>query len=149
MKGKNLAVIISISIIIFGWLFLEINGSYQLSFKAKFYYEIGNFQRSLELSQRAFELDKYNKMANTLLNQSRLAIKFSEYISLGDEYLSRIKSISQNKVTNADRERIRLMCDVMIEGYDELKSSPLLDDELKSKALRMRDNFIKLKNELF
>ena len=57
MRAKLAAVFLSIFIIIAGWLFFETNGSYQLSFKAKFFYEIGNFDEGFKLSQRALELD--------------------------------------------------------------------------------------------
>ncbi|EAU01240.1 MULTISPECIES: hypothetical protein [Campylobacter] len=149
MRAKLAAVFLSIFIIIAGWLFFETNGSYQLSFKAKFYYEIGNFDEAFKLSQRALELDHYNKMASTLVNQSKIALKFTAYINEGKKYLRNIKQMSQNEVSNADRERIKLMCDIMIEGYSQLQDSPLLDSDLKNEAKNMRENFVKLKNELF
>ncbi|MCD8212724.1 MAG: hypothetical protein LUC34_01495 [Campylobacter sp.] len=149
MKAKLLAVFLPILIIIASWLFFETDGSYQLSFKAKFYYEIGNFDRSFELSKKALELDSYNKMASTLVNQSKIALKFSAYVKDGENFLEKIKKISQKEVTNADKERIKLMCEIMINGYEQLKNSPLIAKSLKNEAQNMRENFIKLKNELF
>ncbi|MBN7288569.1 MULTISPECIES: hypothetical protein [Campylobacter] len=149
MRAKLVAVFLPIFIIVAGWLFFETNGSYQLSFKAKFYYEIGNFDEAFKLSQRALELDNYNKMASTLVNQSKIALKFTAYINDGKKYLQNIKQMSQNEVSNADRERIRLMCEIMIEGYSQLQDSPLLDSDLKNEAKNMRENFVKLKNKLF
>ena len=149
MRAKLVAVFLPIFIIVAGWLFFETNGSYQLSFKAKFYYEIGNFDEAFKLSQRALELDNYNKMASTLVNQSKIALKFTAYINDGKKYLEDIKQMSQNEVSNKDRERIKLMCDIMIEGYSQLQDSPLLDSDLKNEAKNMRENFVKLKNELF
>ena len=149
MRAKLVAVFLPIFIIVAGWLFFETNGSYQLSFKAKFYYEIGNFDEAFKLSQRALELDNYNKMASTLVNQSKIALKFIAYINYGKKYLEDIKQMSQNEVSNADRERIRLMCEIMIEGYSQLQDSPLLDSDLKNEAKNMRENFVKLKNKLF
>ena len=104
MRAKLVAVFLPIFIIVAGWLFFETNGSYQLSFKAKFYYEIGNFDEAFKLSQRALELDNYNKMASTLVNQSKIALKFTAYINDGKKYLQNIKQMSQNEVSNADRE---------------------------------------------
>ena len=149
MRAKLVAVFLPIFIIVAGWLFFETNGSYQLSFKAKFYYEIGNFDEAFKLSQRELELDNYNKMASTLVNQSKIALKFTAYINDGKKYLQNIKQMSQNEVSNADRERIRLMCEIMIEGYSQLQDSPLLDSDLKNEAKNMRENFVKLKNKLF
>ena len=42
-----------------------------------------------------------------------------------------------------------MMCDVMIEDFERLKNSALLDDELKSEALQIKEACAKLKNELF
>jgi len=88
-------------------------------------------------------------MASTLVNQSKIALKFTAYINDGKKYLQNIKQMSQNEVSNADRERIRLMCEIMIEGYSQLQDSPLLDSDLKNEAKNMRENFVKLKNKLF
>ena len=88
-------------------------------------------------------------MATTTLNQSKAAIKFSSYIKNGKEYLERIKKMSQSGVSKADKERIKMMCDVMIEDFENLRNSALLDDGLKSEALSTKEVFVKLKNELF
>ena len=88
-------------------------------------------------------------MATTTLNQSKAAIKFSSYIKNGKEYVERIKKMSQSGVSKADRERIKMMCDVMIEDFESLRNSALLDDGLKSEALSTKEVFVKLKNELF
>ena len=76
-------------------------------------------------------------------------MKFSSYIKNGKEYLERIKKMSQNGVSKADNERIKMMCDVMIEDFENLRNSALLDDGLKSEALSTKEVFVKLKNELF
>ena len=88
-------------------------------------------------------------MAATTLNQSKATIKFNSYIKNGKEYLERIKKMSQNGVSKADNERIKMMCDVMIEDFENLRNSALLDDGLKSEALSTKEVFVKLKNELF
>ena len=88
-------------------------------------------------------------MAATTLNQSKAAIKFSSYIKNGKEYVERIKKMSQSGVSKADRERIKMMCDVMIEDFESLRNSALLDNALKDEALSTKEVFVKLKNELF
>ncbi|MBE2983997.1 hypothetical protein CCAL9344_07795 [Campylobacter sp. RM9344] len=148
-KSRSTAAILAILIIFFAWLFFETNTSYQLSFKAKFYYEIGNFQKSLELSEEAVKLDIYNKMANTLLNQSKISLEFTNYINDGKKYIKMIENISQGEVSNSDKERIKLICDIMIDQYTFLKNSILIDDALKDEAKKTKENFEKLKKELF
>jgi len=148
MKNK-FSIFIAIFIIALFGLFFYSDNSYKLALEAKFYYESKEYEKAINLSQKALDLDAYNKMAATTLNQSKAAMKFSSYIKNGKEYLDRIKKMSQNGVSKADNERIKMMCDVMIEDFESLKNSALLDDELKSEALQMKEAFAKLKNELF
>ena len=148
MKNK-FSIFIAIFIIALFGLFFYSDNSYKLALEAKFYYESKEYEKALNLSQKAIDLDAYNKMAATTLNQSKAAMKFSSYIKNGKEYLDRIKKMSQNGVSKADNERIKMMCDVMIEDFESLRNSALLDDELKSEALKMKEAFAKLKNELF
>ena len=148
MKNK-LSIFIAIFLIVLFGLFFYSDNSYKLALEAKFLYENKEYEKSLNLSQKALDIDIYNKMANTILNQSKAAIKFSSYIKNGKEYLERIKKMSQNSVSKADNERIKMMCDVMIEDFDDLKNSALLDSELKNEALNTKEIFVKLKNELF
>ena len=148
MKNK-ISIFIAIFIIALFGLFFYSDNSYKLALEAKFYYESKEYEEAINLSQKALDLDAYNKMAATTLNQSKAAMKFSSYIKNGKEYLERIKKMSQNGVSKADNERIKMMCDVMIEDFESLRNSALLDDELKSEALQMKEAFAKLKNELF
>ena len=148
MKNK-LSIFIAIFLIILFGLFFYSDNSYKLALEAKFLYENKEYEKALNLSQKALDIDIYNKMANTVLNQSKAAIKFSSYIKNGKEYLERIKKMSQSSVSKANSERIKMMCDVMIEDFDDLKNSALLDSELKNEALNTKEIFVKLKNELF
>ena len=148
MKNK-ISIFIAIFIIALFGLFFYSDNSYKLALEAKFYYESKEYEKAINLSQKALDLDAYNKMAATTLNQSKAAMKFSSYIKNGKEYLERIKKMSKNGVSKADNERIKMMCDVMIEDFESLKNSALLDEELKSEALKIKEAFAKLKNELF
>lgn len=148
MKNK-LSIFIAIFLIVLFGLFFYSDNSYKLALEAKFLYENKEYEKALNLSQKALDIDIYNKMANTVLNQSKAAMKFSSYIKNGKEYLERIKKMSQSSVSKADSERIKMMCDVMIEDFDDLKNSALLDNELKNEALNTKEIFVKLKNELF
>jgi len=148
MKNK-ISIFIAIFIIALFGLFFYSDNSYKLALEAKFYYESKEYEKAINLSQKALDLDAYNKMASTTLNQSKAAMKFSSYIKNGKEYLDRIKKMSQNGVSKADNKRIKMMCDVMIEDFESLKNSALLDEELKSEALKIKEAFAKLKNELF
>lgn len=147
--SRKTAIFLAAITLLLGWLFFATNSSYQLSFKARFYYEIGEYERARELSSEAVRLDIYNKMAQTILNQSQISIKISDYIKDGESYLERIEQMGRNGVSNADRERIRLMCEVMIDGFLQLPNSPLVKDNLKERAKTIREDFVRLKKELF
>ena len=133
MKNK-LSIFIAIFLIVLFGLFFYSDNSYKLALEAKFLYENKEYEKALNLSQKALDIDIYNKMANTVLNQSKAAIKFNSYIKNGKEYLERIKKMSQSSVSKADSERIKMMCDVMIDGFDDLKNLALLDSELKNEV---------------
>ena len=148
MKNK-ISIFIAIFIIALFGLFFYSDNSYKLALEAKFYYENKEYEKAINLSQKALDLDTYNKMASTTLNQSNAAMKFNSYIKNGKEYLERIKKMSQNGVSKADNERIKMMCDVMIEDFENLRNSALLDNALKDEALSTKEIFVKLKNELF
>ena len=132
MKNK-ISIFIAIFIVALFGLFFYSDNSYKLALEAKFYYESKEYEKAMNLSQKALDLDIYNKMAATTLNQSKAAIKFSSYIKNGKEYL----------------ERIKMMCDVIIEDFENLRNSALLDNALKDEALSTKEVFVKLKNELF
>lgn len=148
MKNK-ISIFIAIFIIALFGLFFYSDNSYKLALEAKFYYESKEYEKALNLSQKALDIDIYNKMAATTLNQSKAAMKFNSYIKTGKEYLERIKKMSQSGVSKADSERIKMMCDVMIDDFESLRNSALLDNALKSEALNTKEVFVKLKNELF
>ena len=148
MKNK-ISIFIAIFIIALFGLFFYSDNSYKLALEAKFYYESKEYEKALNLSQKALDIDIYNKMAATTLNQSKAAMKFNSYIKTGKEYLERIKKMSQSGVSKADNERIKMMCDVMIDDFESLRNSALLDNALKSEALNTKEVFVKLKNELF
>jgi hypothetical protein len=112
-------------------LFLFTNSSYQDSIQARVFYFLEDYDLAYELSKKAYEKDVYNKMAFTVYTQSKIALKFVEYINQGNEYLKKIDAISeQEEVSEADRSRIKLMSEIMIESYFELSPSSLTDKKL-------------------
>ena len=84
MKNK-ISIFIAIFIIALFGLFFYSDNSYKLALEAKFYYESKEYEKAINLSQKALDLDAYNKMASTTLNQSKAAMKFSSYIKNGKE----------------------------------------------------------------
>ncbi|WP_172200006.1 hypothetical protein [Campylobacter sp. RM16188] len=150
MNNKFFIVLLATAIIVGSWVFFATNSSYQEALQSKFYYEIGNYKKAHELAQKAYEKDIYNKMANTVMKQSQIALKYTRYIEEANEYLEQILKISKSsEVSKVDTNRIRIMCEIVIEGYDKLKPSTLTPKDIQDEAKDMRDKFVKLKEELF
>ncbi len=139
-------------ILIIGAIFLYFytNESYRKSIEAKYYYIKGDYKKAYILSKEAFDIDPYNKMAFTIMTQSKISVKFQEYIEDGKKFLKKIEKISnQEKVTNADKIRIKMMCETMIERFKSLTPTALTDKKLKKEAFNIYSKFKKIHEELF
>ena len=133
-----------------GIYFFSSNSSYQNSIQARVYYFLGNYESAYELSKKAYEQDSYNKMANTVMTQSKIAKEYESYIKQGNVYFKKIDDISlQVKYTEADKVRVKMMCEIMIESYSELVPSTLTDESLQNSSLKMQKKFVQLYEELF
>ena len=127
---------------VLGLFYLSFSDSYRYSYKAKFEYEMGNYSKAIDLAQRAFELDPYNKMAFAMLTQSKISIKILDYIKDGEEYLKRIDFISQKKhISEADKIKVKMMCEVMLGRFKKLAPTVLTDKKLYKKAQVLEKKF--------
>ena len=89
-------------------------------------------------------------MAFMVMTQSKIAFKYEEYIKTGVEYLKKIESISSKKeFDNADKARVKMMCEVMIEEYKKLSPTVLTEASLMQEAKKIYMKFKKIYEELF
>jgi tetratricopeptide (TPR) repeat protein len=133
-----------------GFLYFSSNSSYKDSFQARIYYFLGNYKQAYEYANKAYKQDGYNKMAFTVLTQSKIAKSYEKYIVQGNKYLEKIDSISTKKIfSSADRIRIKMMCEVMIDSYGELSPTKLTDITLQENAKKIHLKFKKLYAQLF
>ena len=140
------------SIIIFAFVilasmggFFALNPSYEKSIQAKFYYETGDYKQALSLAKEAFSLDVYNRMSSTIMAQSLLALKYVAYNEDAKKYMAQINEIAQNEyITDAQRAKIRLMCQIMVDSYVKLAPSVITDKELVAKSREYNLKFEKL-----
>jgi len=140
----------ALALLALGALFFALNSSYQDSLQSRVYYFLGDYAQAHVLAQQAHEKDPYNKMAFTVLTQSTIALKYQAYIEQGNQYLAQISIIgAKESVGDADRSRIKLMCEVMMGSYEALVPTPLTDDGLQEKARIMFEKFQQLYQELF
>ena len=126
-------------------LFFLTNPSYEKSLEAKYYYETGEYTHAYELAQEAFSLDVYNRMASTIMAQSKTAMKYEKYNKQAKEYLSQIKEmLSNDGITDEQRSRIKLMSQIMTEGYVKLAPSIVTDKKLVDTATQYHKEFEKI-----
>jgi tetratricopeptide (TPR) repeat protein len=126
------------------------NPSYQKAFEAKWYYLMGEYDTAYQLAKEAYALDHYNRMALTVISQTEIAQKYLDYIQEGNTFLERIEKIAEKSpIEEADKVRIKMMCEVMLERYDQLAPTPLTDRDLVEKAKKIHDEFETLYRSLF
>ena len=124
-------------------LYFSLNESYRLSFEAKYYFEIGNFKKAYELAKKAYTLNPYNRMAFSIKTQSKIAKEWQNFIDDANKYFKEIREIAnKDEITNKDKERIKIMLEILLDEYKLLKPSPLLPKYLKEKA---KEKYLKAK----
>jgi len=147
-RYKNWTLITLILLIIMGAYFI-FNPSYQKSIEAKIYYTMGNYDKAFALSSEAFEMEPYNRMANSVMVQSRYALRYVNYNKEAEQYLSIIRSYAdQEKISLAEQMRIKMMCDIMIDKHEKMQPTILIDKELVQEAQQNYERFLKLHERL-
>lgn len=136
---------VALFIIIFMVIFFSINPSYEKSLKAKYYYEIGDYKEAMHLAKEAFSLDVYNRMSSTIMAQSRTALKYVSYNEDAKKYMAEINSIAKNEyISDADKAKIRLICQIMVDSYIKLAPSVITDTQLVEESGKYYLQFEKL-----
>jgi hypothetical protein len=145
MKSRILIPSVAFSmLVVMGGYFL-INPSYEKSLKAKYYYEVGEYREALVLAKEAFSIDVYNRMASTIMAQSITSLKYVSYIEDAKKYMNDINKIATHDViSDADKAKIRTICNIMISAYIKLAPSVVTDTDLVGDAARYHDSFEKL-----
>ena len=126
-------------------LYFVTHPSYEKSLEAKFYFETGNYELSYNLAQEAFELDKYNKMATTIMTQSQYALRYVHYIEDAKKYIKEIKYfVSTGEIDASKRAKVRMISKIMVESYKKLAPSVVVDQALIEEAKEYYEKFEKL-----
>ncbi len=145
MNVKVLFPLIALVLVLIMGIYFLINPSYEKSIRAKYYYEIGNYQEALVLAKEAFSMDVYNRMAATIMAQSITSMKYANYVRDAKKYMQEINVIAEHEViSDADKAKIRLICDIMISAYKKLAPSVVTDEQLIKDAAKYYAGFEKL-----
>ena len=150
MSSKTVILIIGALLAAIFVSFVTLSPSYKNALGAKFYYEMADYETAYRLSKSAYHKDIYNKLAHTVMVQSEISQKYALYIARSNGYLENIQKISKSgKVSKVNLDKIRMMCDIAVSDYAELKPSNLTDSDLQEEAKRIKDKFLTLQKELF
>ncbi len=142
MKSKYSFPIIALGLVIFMALYFLLNPSYEKSIEAKYYYAIGEYKEAYSLANEAFSMDVYNRMASTIMAQSKTSLKYVAYIKQAKEYLLEIHEIAKDDSTsNAERARMKLMSEIMLGSYVKLAPIIITDSDLVKEAKKYHDDF--------
>ncbi|MDA7818389.1 hypothetical protein N9A28_09390 [Sulfurimonas sp.] len=121
------------------------NPSYEKSIKAKYYFEIGDYNEAYAQAKEAFSLDVYNRMAATVMAQSQTSLRYYNYNQDAKKYMASIDEISlHDTISDADKAKIRLMCEIMISAYIKLAPSVITDKDLVGESASYYSKFERL-----
>ena len=145
MNSKLMIPIVALSLILLMGLYFLVNPSYEKSMRAKYYFETGDYKQALVLSKEAFSLDSYNRMASTITAQSITSLKYVKYIDAAKGYMKDIDEIATHEyISDGDKAKIRMICEIMIGQYKKLAPSVITDKELVSQSAIYYEKFEKL-----
>lgn len=138
-------VVLAIAIFFFGF-----SDSYKLSLEARVKYFMGDYKEARALAKEAFELDPYNKMAFSILAQSKISAKLLDYSEDSKRYLQKIKELSvKGDFSEKDKIKIKFYCEIMIEKYQKLSPTVMTDKALYDVCTKQYEKFKKIHEELF
>jgi tetratricopeptide (TPR) repeat protein len=127
-----------------------LNDSYRLSMEAKYFFETCDYKKAETLAKKAYILDPYNRMAFSVYTQSKIAKQWQNYINDAIKYFKEIKQIAnKDKITQKDKEKIKIMLEIIIEEYNTLPPSNFLPKNLKIKSRELHEKGKKLYVEVF
>ena len=145
MKSKFLFPSLAVLFLVIMGLFFLINPSYEKSIQAKYYYNTRNYKEAYKLANEAFSADVYNRMAATIMAQSKTSMKYQKYIQQAKKYMQQINVIAaKDSISDADKARMKLMSEIMTDSYVKLAPSVITDKDLVAEAAKYHDDFEKL-----
>ena len=145
MKSKILFPLILLVTTLILFVFFLLNPSYEKSIKSKYHYEMGDYKEAYVLANEAFNIDVYNRMASTIMAQSKTSLKYVKYNQSAKEYMKEINQIATHDIiSNGDKAKIKMMSKIMIDSYIKLAPSIITDKDLVDTAATHYKNFEKL-----
>ena len=145
MKSRLFIPLIALFLLFMMVVYFIANPSYEKSLRAKYYYETGDYKEAYSLAKEAFGLDLYNRMAATIMTQSQTSLKYVSYIDDSKKYMKSIDEIARkDSISDADKAKIKMMCEIMLSAYIKLAPGVVTDDKLVKQAAEYHNKFEKL-----
>lgn len=145
MQPKYLFPLLAFGLFFLMGLFFLFNPSYEKSIRAKYYFEIGEYQEALALAKEAFSEDLYNRMAATVMAQSITSLKYIAYIEDAKKYMVEIDAIAKHEyISDVDKAKIRVICSIMQSSYIKLAPSVVTQKDLVEQAALYHKQFEQL-----
>jgi len=121
-----------------------------LSLEARYYFEIEEFDKAYKKAKEAYILDPYNRMAFSVYTQSQIAKEWQNFINDAKKYFKEIENIANKEnITKKDKLKIKMMLEVLMDEYKNLKPSLLISESLKEKAKKEYLKAKKIYEEVF
>jgi len=77
--------------------------------------------------------------------QSKTSLKYVKYNNSAKDYMKKINIIAnKDTISDADKAKIKIMCEIMIDSYIKLAPSVITDKELVLETKNYYKNFEKL-----
>lgn len=135
MKIKLFSISTASILLIILAVFFLMSHSYQLSLESKVHYHLGNYKQAHKMAVIAHNEDPYNRMAATVMTQSKLALEYVTYNRDAAKYLLDIDILSKKDyIETADKIRMKFMSEIMIDRFPKLTPTVVIDKELKKEA---------------
>ena len=145
MRTRYLFSLIAFGMVAIMGVYFLLNPSYEKSIEAKYYYEVGEYNRAYTLANEAFSMDVYNRMASTIMAQSKTSLKYVKYINQAKTFLAEINTMAeQERLSDGDRAKIKIMSEIMVDSFVKLAPSIITDKKLVARAAKYHDDFEKL-----
>lgn len=130
--------------------FFGFNDSYKYSMEARMKYFMGDYEAARALAKKAFDIDPYNKMAFSILAQSKISAEMTDYIKESDHYLQKIEALTHKEnFTSRDKLKIKLMTEIMLEKFNKLNPTVLTDKALYAECIKRYKKFKTIHEKLF
>ncbi len=130
--------------------YYSLSSSYVASREARSLYEAGRYEEALKLARTVQESHLYNIMAFSVIEQSRIAIRWEQFNHQAREYRRQAAEIlAQDSIDSADLIRIRLMAELVIHQHGKLGDpGPILAKEMIEEADSHYEQFASLYTQI-